>query len=348
MGRFLLTLVLLIQATTVWSATTIREAWRVALPGYIASYEVNELGDLLVVTSEGLHGVDPETGTVKWTRPEFSSGVNPEMKPIADSPYYQIMANEIMYVLDPLDGKIFFNSLQAGITAVDAIYFLYRTDNILVKGKSNQLAEAVVVLVDMKTADAVWSARLDFGKVLSVESLGQDRILVVTLFDIYSIERANGEVAWRVPTLPDMKMTGNQRLNQFMKRFAEEVFKKDEVSVDAVLAPEGDLVYLGVGPVSEAKSTYMALNARTGERIWSQEMDKDYPGFQTLRSNGILVMPYYYPRDTSVLGGGNRINLLDYGTGEGRWGKKGDGHKIKGGRPAALRVRRQRQLPVCA
>ncbi|MAF08805.1 MAG: hypothetical protein CL389_13260 [Acidiferrobacteraceae bacterium] len=312
------------------SGNAATEAWRTDVPGRIAWQQVTELGELIVASTGGLHGIDPGTGAIRWSRGELSGGRDLVMESLAGSPLVKLVADEVMHILDPASGRTVFDSAKAGMAEVDEIYFLYRTDNILIKGKSNLLAEAVTVLVDMKTGKALWNVELDLGKVLAALSIDDDHILVVTLFDIFSLERNTGTITWRVPTHPDLQMTRSDRINKLMMRFAEEVFKEDQVSVHFARRPNSDELLLGAGSLSEAQANYTSIDINTGERYWSSTLRNNYPGFQIPRENGILILPYYHQRNTKVLGG-NRVNLLGYDAGEGQWGKKDNGLKIKGG-----------------
>jgi hypothetical protein len=126
-------------------------------------------------------------------------------------------------------------------------------------------------------------------------------------------------------------------LGDLMKTMAENMVEDMDIEL-RFYRPEGsDVFYLGSQRESQSgftsssggstvsyENVYNAYNISDGKLVWDKALEiKGKLGQVAFLDNGILVLP----------DDGNRtkINLFDYKTREGKWGKKGKGIPIKGG-----------------
>ena len=126
-------------------------------------------------------------------------------------------------------------------------------------------------------------------------------------------------------------------LGSLMKSAAENMTKDMDIELQ-YYKPEGSKVfYLGTQQESQSGMTsssgqtsinyisvYNAYNIDDGSLVWKDELEvKGKLGHVAFLENGILVLPDDGHR--------TKINLFDYDTRQGLWGKKGRGVAIKGG-----------------
>jgi hypothetical protein len=163
---------------------------------------------------------------------------------IPGSPFYRIDFPNGIKILDPSSGKVVFDSLDAGIYTLEETHFLYDQNAMIAVGNASIGRNRTIAFIDMESAQAKWSLKADAGRILGVESIGGDRTLVVSLFEIRCFESASGRLLWTKPTTPEAsQLTG--AFGGFMKALAETAIQDTEIHVD--FYSSGDRFYIGHG-----------------------------------------------------------------------------------------------------
>ena len=302
--------------------------WSSTLSGAIEWQEVTPLGDLLVGTRDGLVGVNPETGETLWQRGELAGIPLESIRPVEGSPYYRFDAPDSIYFIDPLTGDMVFNSLASGINELISTHFLFDLDGMLVAGQADGLRNRILVFVDLQTGKELWRLEQDIGRILAVESLDSNSVLMVGLFDMYKVDATNGSVAWKKPTTPETAgMTG--KMDGFLKAFAETMIADMEIDINFFRDPQSNDFYIASAGVGDGDSVYISYHGITGRMNWEKAL-RAYGGGMEFLDKGIITLPLLSTSATQYIGG-YKVNLISRQTGEGSWGKKGKGLVIKTG-----------------
>lgn len=311
--------------------------WTKELPGNILWQEVTVLGNLIVSTDAQLVGIDPDTGNIIWSKPEHAKIGLEGYNELANSPFFTITKNNSIHLIDQLTGNEVFNSEKAGIQTINDYFLLYNSDAILVAGKDAG-KEPVMVSVKMSDGSVSWTMNEKFGRIVAANELGNDELLIVTLFNNYKLNASTGNIIWKeVNSAEAAQVDKLGAFGALLKSAAESMTANMEIDL-RYYQPEGsDIFYLGSQQESQSSmssssgepmihytNVYNAFNISDGSMVWPEALEvKGKLSQVTFLDNGILVLP----------DDGNRtkINLFDYKTHTGSWGKKGKGIAIKGG-----------------
>ena len=327
---------LIILVATVGSRAQ-KVKWTKELPGDILWQEVTVLGNLIVSTDAQLLGLDPGTGNVIWSKPEHAKIGRDAYNELANSPFFTISKNNCIHLIDQLTGKEVFNSEKAGILTINDYFLLYNSDAILVAGKDAG-KDPLMVSVKMSDGSISWTMNEKFGRIVAATELGNDELLIVTLFNNYKLNASTGNIIWKEVNSAEAAQT--EKLGAFgdlLKSAAETMTAGMEIEL-RFYQPEGsDIFYLGSQQESQSSmssssgepminytNVYNAFNINDGSMVWPQALEvKGKLSQVSFLDDGILVLP-----DD---GNKTKINLFDYRTHTGSWGKKGKGIAIKGG-----------------
>ena len=256
---------------------------------------------------------------------------------LPNSPFFTITKGNSILLIDQLTGDLVFDSKSAGISTIEDYFLLYNSDVILVAGKAVG-GESIMVSVKMSDGNISWSMNEKFGRIIAANELGNNELLIVTLFNNYKLDASTGNVIWKEANSAESAQVEKLgALGVLMKSVVENLTKDKEIDL-RYYRPEGSNVfYLGSQQESQSSMTnssgeasinytnvYNAYNIDDGSLVWKEALEvKGQLGHVVFLDNGILVLP----------NNGNRtkINLFDYHTLEGLWGKKGRGVAIKGG-----------------
>ncbi len=313
------------------------KVWEHASSGNVLWQEVTSLGKLVVCTDTGLSGIDIATGQVIWSKAEFASLPQSSYKAVANSPFISVKKGDRIYLLEPYNGAILFDSKKAGIATINSYHFLYRNNGILVDGIKVGAKEPLMIFVDMSDGSIQWNIEEKFGKIIAVNELSETEILLVTIFKIYKINTSNGNIEWKNDTSKEVAEV--EKMGAFgglMKQMAENAAEDMEFDIRFYQPAGKDVFYIGSeseeqSSMSSSSSTvvnysnqYNAFNLKDGSLVWDKPLKaKGKLGQVTFLDGGILVLP-----DN---GSKSKINLYDYTTSKGKWGKKGKGINVKGG-----------------
>jgi len=163
-------------------------------------------------------------------------------------------------------------------------------------------------------------------------------LLIVTLFNNYKLNAGTGNIIWKEAISEETAQI--DKLGAFgdlMKAAAETLTSDMDIQLRYYRKPGGNVFYLGSQQEHQSSMTsssgepsisytnnYQAYNISDGSLVWEDDLEvKGMLGHLVLMEKGLLILP----------DDGNRtkINLFDYQTKAGLWGKKGRGIAIKGG-----------------
>lgn len=311
--------------------------WDKQLPTEILWQEVTTLGNLIVSTREELIGVHTETGEIVWSSRNHGNLSRAAFEELPNSPFFTITANNTLHLIDQFSGKEVFNSANAGLQDIASYYLLYNSDIILVAG-TDQNEEPLMVSVKMSDGNMSWSMKEKFGGIIAVNELENQELLVVTLFNNYKLNADSGEIIWKNTNSKENDQLENMgKLGSMFKDAIANVAQDLDIRINYYRPEESEVFYLGTQkegqsgmtttsgtPKIKYTSKYNAYNINDGSLLWNEELEvKGALSKVSFLNNGLLVLP----------DDGNRtkINLFDYQTQEGLWGKKGRGINIKGG-----------------
>lgn len=311
--------------------------WNKELPTEILWQEVTAMGNLVVSSREELMGVDTETGEISWSKRAHGNLGRASFEELPNSPFFTITNKNTLHLINQFNGTEVFNSANAGLQEISSYYLLYDTNAILVAGNDPQ-GEPLLVSVKMSDGSLSWSMDQKFGGIIAVNELDNQELLIVTLFDNYKLNADSGEIIWKNTNSKDSgQLEKMGKLELLLKEAVENVAQDMDIVINYYQPNESDVFYLGTQqegqtgvttttgtPKIKYTSKYNAYNINDGSLVWEEELQaKGALSQVNFLENGILVMP----------DDGNRtkINLFDYKTREGLWGKKGRGIKIKGG-----------------
>lgn len=313
------------------------EAWKAEAKQEILWQEVTSLGNLIVATPASLLGLDTDTGKEIWALNQFANLDRNHFSPIQGSPLYAVNRNGNISIIEPFNGKELFNSNAAGLSTIDTSFFLYGKNGILISGKKQGTDDPIMLMVNMTDGKIIWQIGEKFGSIIAVEEISDNDILVVTLFTNYRINAKTGEFVWKNNTSNDTQELDKMgKLGGALKAFAEEAASNMHFELRFYSNPNSDVFYIGsqqesqstAGTATSATTTYTniyyAYKISDGSLVWQQPLEmKGAIGQVALHPDGMIVLPMDGTRTL--------INMFNYQTQEGKWGKKAKGIPVKGG-----------------
>ena len=334
-GKYLF-LVFLALSTFIGSAQ-VEIKWTKELSADILWQEVTALGNLIVSSGDQLVGIDPKSGEIRWSKHEHA-GLNREaFNVLPNSPFFTVTANNSIQLIDQLSGDVVFDSKKAGISTIEDYFLLYNSDAILVAGKGTG-GESLMVFVKMSDGSISWIMKEKFGRIVAANELGNKELLIITLFNNYKLNASSGNIIWKKANSAEAAQADKLgALGALMKSVAENMTKDMEIDIRYYRPDGSNVFYLGSQQESKSNMTsssgeptvnytnvYNAFNINDGSLVWNDALEvKGKLSQVVFLDNGILVLPNDGSR--------TKINLFDYRTHAGIWGKKGRGIAIKGG-----------------
>jgi len=333
----IITLVLAATLVPLFTYGQVEVKWTKQLASNILWQEVSSLGNLIVSSGEALMGVNTETGDINWSKNEHANLPRHLYRELPSSPFFTVETNNVIYLMDQISGDEVFSSAKAGIADIKDYFFLYNSDAILVAG-TNPAGDPVMLSVKMSDGSLSWSMNEKFGRIIAANELGNDELLIVTLFNNYKLSASTGHIIWKeVISKEAAQVDKLGAFGDLMKSAAENLTADMDIQIRYYRKPGEDVFYLGAQQEHQSSTTsssgepsvnytnnYSAFNISDGSLVWEDDLEvKGMLGHVAFMDNGLLILP----------DDGNRtkINLFDYQTQEGLWGKKGRGIAIKGG-----------------
>ena len=327
---FLFTMPMLLQAQD--------SLWTSQLPGKILWQKVSSFGTLTVNTSEGLFGLDVQTGKINWKNKTLANIEPEDLKQIDDGPFFQVTRPDGIYIVELFKGKIIFDSRRETIYKIEELHILPKTKKILVRGYTSVSPTPGLFMFDLDSGTMLWNNRDKISMMTTFLELDNMEVLIATLWDIFKVNAANGEIIWRIPI--DKKTSKELlKLNALgeLSELAESSIKPGDVTVK--LYNEGADKFIVSYEVKRTsvkttadggrsvdvsyKSAYRLHAADNGKEIWKAAPTYESRLGKMIHSDKGLIFSYNES-------GKPRVNLIDAESGTALWGKKGSGTKLKG------------------
>lgn len=327
--------ILAAQQAPAWTAET----------GPVSWMRTTAAGALVACTGKGLHGIDTGTGAISWTISELANAPENGYEEIARSPFITVIPNsrpEDLFIVEPFTGLVAFNSEEAGISRIVNKYFLYANNAIVLVGQKADKT-AAMACVDMGTGKVRWTKDDSFSRLTACGSAGPDAIILSTLFFAYKLDSRTGEEIWKKCPDPGFeKMAG---LATLLDKGGANLGMAADVQGVFVLSPHAPgLCFMGMQSVTQKEVTDSQGNKKT-ETIYTTFVnafkiaDGSYAWNEPLQMNQKLgaIVPL---KRGLLVGAGDRksVDLLDYNSGQGIWGKKGKGINVKGVLAGAVEI----------
>ncbi len=326
------------QLTPAWSQHISQIEW----------LRVTSLGYPVIGSTGQITALDPNTGATIWENNRLGTVGYDQVEDVWGTPYLKITYNmgpvddalpEIALV-DVTTGKVLFDSREESLGVLGS-YALAKSGRFMVVGVKPGQFSAKLLMYDMGTGKKLWEndelfkggsegkggflakvagalETLANMRSLTAEPLEVDdeHIIITHPSYVIKLKSADGTTVWR------SKIEESTTANVV---FANErpgvVFVGAETENESMMTSDD----------GEAPKTYLtnyyAFDINTGESVWSSPVrnNNERLNYMVPTPGGILIMP-------GVSGNAARssLNLLDYATGDGLWGKKGRGIKTNG------------------
>lgn len=328
----------------------VKPLWSKTIAEGIKWQKVSSLGNYIVGTSLGLLGIDPEKGEILWKNNKLGP-LTPEMvTQLGSSALLTISSGTNITILDAFSGEIKFDARDAGVIEIKDQKVLYKANGILVSGR-NAAGKDILLMSSMADGKVKWKIEDDFGRFITASEVTENELLIVTIFYNYKVNPANGKVIWKNDVSEANKqMEKMGALGGLVKQAAANMSQTINFNVKFYQHPTKPIFYIAAEQEGKAASTggfttttttgsgpsyhttYSAFDITNGDRLWAKPLDLSGKiGGVYFDESGLVIMP-----DD---GSNTKVNLYDYTTQEGKWGKKGKGINIKGGIYSYLKVK---------
>jgi len=311
--------------------------WTANPNGTLNFQTVTATGSFIAGSSEALSAFDMESGNLLWSNPAFAGIQEHQMEEVHGSPLLLIRQDNEVNILDPYDGKVKFNSKDAGFTELKFERMMFKTNGIMVAGTKGE-NEPSMMLIDLTTGKSRWEIGEKFGKLITAQEFSDSEMLVVALMNVYRINSKDGNVVWKKASSAQSEaMQDAGALGELFGGLTEQLAADVEFVMKYHEHPDKEIFVLasevikeippagGTGsPTIVFENNYTAFKKSDGSRLWKDGVVmKGKLGSLAFHDNGVIILP-----DD---GNNTLINYVDFASGEGQWGKKGKGTKIKGG-----------------
>lgn len=325
----------MILATGLSNGQTTTSIWNKDLGQSILWQQVTPMGHYLVGTSSTLMGVNPETGQIIWSTEEFGSLSADQVNQVGSSPLIAVNKGEEVYMIDPFTGDTKFNSRKAGVREIRDQIVLYTANGILISGRDADNKD-ILLMSSLANGEVAWKIDDEFGRLVTAEELNANELLIVTIYYNYKLNPSTGEIIWKNDVSEANKQL--ESLGAFgglLKQAASNMAQDVEFNVEFYQHPSQPIFYIAseqednssmstTSSIAKFKTSYTAYSLKDGSRVWKNPLEvSGHIGPVYFHEKGLVILPN---DDMNT-----KINLYDYNSQEGMWGKKGRGLKIKGG-----------------
>lgn len=320
----------------------VKPQWSKKIPEGINWQMVTSLGNYVVGTSQGIAGINPENGEILWKNDKVGSFTQDKVKQLGSSALLTISNSNNITILDPFSGIVKFDANVAGISEIRDQKILYKANGILVSGR-NGAGKDILLMSSLVDGKVKWKIEDDFGRFITASEVSSSELLIVTLYYNYKLNPSDGKVIWKNDVSEANKQLEKLgALGGLVKQAAANKAQTINFNVKFYQHPTKPIFYIaseqegkpaasgGFTSTTSTNSgpsyhtTYSAFDISNGNRIWAKPLDLSGKiGGVYFDESGLVIMP-----DD---GSNTKVNLYDYTTQEGKWGKKGKGVNIKGG-----------------
>ncbi len=326
---------LALVALTTGASAQLSPAWTAAT-GPVQWMRTTSAGALVVATADALKGVDPATGTVAWSLKELANAPVDGYREVERSPFIALAPQgrpDALFMVEPFSGTTVFSSDAAGISNVTGSWFLYANNAIVVVGQKADKT-AAMACVDMNTGAVRWTKDDSFSRVTACNSADPDAILLSTLFFAYKLDARTGAELWKKSPDPAFeKMSG---LAAMLDKGGANINVPGITGLFVTTPHAPGLGFMGMQTEQRKESTdsqgkkTVTVTYKTFVNAFRLD-DGGYAWSAPLQMQQKLGTIVPLKQGLLVGAGDNRsVDLLDYATGAGKWGKNGKGINVKG------------------
>lgn len=311
----------------------VKKLWNKSFSAPVNWQQVTAQGHYIAGTPKGIMAIDPNNGAILWEASAFSNLSSEQVLQAGGSPLLAVNQGTDVYMLDPFNGKVRFDSRKAGVAEIRDQFVLYKANGILISGKTTSNKD-ILLFSSMANGEVAWKIEEDFGRLVTAEELSADELLIVTIFYNYRVNAKTGKIIWKNDVSnANAQMAKMGALGGLMKQAAANMAQDIEFNVQFyrhpkdpvfIIASESQEQGMGSADAVSYKTTYTGFSLNDGSQIWSKPLETGGRlGPVYLHNDGLVVLPNN--------GMNTKVNMYDYASQEGKWGKKGKGVKVKGG-----------------
>ena len=242
----------------------LKETWSSSFEKEVNWQVVTSLGNYIVQTDSGLFGIQNNTGEVLWHDSKFTDLSETDFAELNNSPFAKIQTTHGLFFINMFDGSTVFNSFDNGIKKVKDHFVLYRSNSIVVSGKSED-KENIAVSVDIETGKVLWKSKEDFGKIVDIVELSDQELLGVTLFKNLRINSLSGEIIWSAANSKESEQLGAMGgMGNLLQKFAETAVDTEDIKLDFAIHPS--LEYFVIGTEQENDNATISSSSQNQAR----------------------------------------------------------------------------------
>ncbi len=329
-------------------------AWTTSFDGPVNWQRVTSLGQLIVNSGNSLVGIDTDTGDRLWKIDGFLNLDINSYQGIGNSNFFTITTfsgDETQFqLINSLNGKVLMNSVDEGVADILSSDILPRLGLLVMVVEKTGAGQASLIAFDINSGNIRWANdeifKVDLGNSFGSGALGSllnqaastaaneankqglmaspmalddNSLLLLHPNFSYCINPETGEEIWNIPNEGSAIRVSAETTSLQPGIVFIGVEKEQSQSSGATFTTSTG----SSGPTTEF--LLHAVEIGSGKPIWKNPYKENNASLSRLilDESGIIISP-------PTSGFKVSLNKLSYETGEGMWGKKGKGIKVKG------------------
>jgi outer membrane protein assembly factor BamB len=323
-------------------------AWTAKFKNSINWQRVHSLGYLIVSTNDALYGVNPSDGNILWENKNFPALSPSTFEEVTGTEFVTIAYKNdnsstipMQAIIEVASGKVLFDSKKESIGVLSR-HVLPASGKLLVIGMRPKNLVASLFMYDIMSGQQVWAnddlfkaetaAKGFLGKLQNMGTelgslqaltsdpyeLDQNSLLLTHPMYVLRINSSTGEVVWKNKIEPSKH--GQVYFSPYTKGVVYVGTDIESSTGSGFTTTPGNSQNT---PQKFYYNVYYAFDVNTGTPKWKQPArENDLLNQVIPHEKGLIICPRSSQKPT--------INLIDYGTGQTMWGKKGKGIKAEG------------------
>ena len=328
--------------------------WVTTFDGPVAWQRVTALGQLVVYSGNSLIGLNTETGDKIWRIDGLPNLNIDSYQGIGNSNFFTLITpvenGSQFRLINSLNGKVLMNSVDQGVTDILSTDILPRLGLLLMVVEKIGANQASLIACDINTGSIRWANdeifKVDLGQSFGSGALGgllnqaastlaneankqglmaspmaldDNSLLLLHANFSYCINPETGEEIWNIPNEGSAIRVNAETTSLQPGTVFIGVEREQRQSSGATFTTSTG----SSGPTTEF--LLHAVEIGSGKPIWKNPYKENNASLSRLilDESGIIISP-------PTSGFKVSLNKLSYETGEGMWGKKGKGIKVKG------------------
>ncbi|MEJ6695065.1 MAG: hypothetical protein QNK51_04465 [Chitinophagales bacterium] len=333
--HYLLILILLVP-NFIFAGT--EATWDLKLGQTINWQKVTSYGYYIVHAGTNLYGINPESGAINWQHENIGAFDISSYQEITETPFFMFSSTigGGIFGFNPADGKVLFSTSDLGITTIKKIYPLKQNNSLMMIVNENNSAVSSMLVLDLVSGKKKWSNSKDFGKLTGYAELNNEEFIMSSFAFIYRVNSNTGEIVFKKSAMGEKGGVNAMQLGLLMEAMGSMMIKDEDININFHLNPlNQDILVL------EAETRDKSVDAEGTEKI---TFSVSYTAFSTKDGSVYWNEPYslngkagsvHFLKDAVIVSPKNsgkaKVNKLNLSSGQGLWGKKGNGVSFKGG-----------------